>query len=68
MVLVVQSGVVCIPAQLPRLVAYVTGLFPAVLIAVGEQGCCEVKRTTVGGERWCTAGCAADWPEIHGEL
>jgi hypothetical protein len=44
MVLVVQSCVVCIPAQLLRLVAYVTGLSPAVLTAGGEQGGCEVKR------------------------
>ena len=27
-----------------------------------------MKRSPVSCERWCTAGCTADWPEVHGEL
>jgi hypothetical protein len=49
-ILVVQSGVVRIVAQLPRLEAYVTGLSPAVWTAGGEEGCFGVKRTPVGGK------------------
>ena len=33
-----------------------------------EQGCCVMKRPPVSCERWCAAGCAADWPEVHSEL
>jgi hypothetical protein len=60
MVLVVHSGVVWNATQLLRLMVSVTGFSPVVLTAGREQGCCDVKNTLVGGEQWCTAGCAAD--------
>jgi hypothetical protein len=60
MVLVIQSGVGSIPAQLLRLAVSVTGFSPVVLTAGGKQGCCDVKRTSVSGKWWCTAGYVAD--------
>ena len=31
-----------------------------------ELGCHVVTRPPVGSERWCTAGCAVDWPRVRG--
>jgi hypothetical protein len=43
--LVIWSGVGSILAQLPRLLASLTGFSPEVLTAGWQQGCCDVKRT-----------------------
>ena len=66
---VVQSGVVWVAAYLPWFRLWVCcWVFCSVVDCGVEPGWCVVTRPSVGRKWWCASGCAADWPEVRGEI